>query len=209
MRLLAATATANLIIRDLRQVARDQIFHHRPYLLALGIVIDINSHLPEAHQGSDTNTPNDQGIDFVLGQEIDRDHASSLNMTLVRNRGDLFDFTPFHIHQREYIAVAEVARSHAVQTALFHGWDGYSTFLHLHILLKYNHVEIPRRFRSSGTAEGGETAANRRTSPQQGESRQISPKIYILNIFQSISRHFLSIFGSHFLFVHITHKGGR
>jgi hypothetical protein len=194
MMLLAATATANLIIRDLRQVARDQIFHHRPDFWASGVVIDINSHLPEAHQGPHTNAPNDQGIDFVLGQEIDRDHASSLNMTLVGQRGDLFDLTAFHIHQSKHIAVAEVARSHAVQTALFHGRDGYSAFLHLHILLEYNHIETPRTFRSSGTAEDGETAANPRTSPQEGESMRNSPKYNILNIFQSISRRFLRIF---------------
>jgi hypothetical protein len=109
MTLSTAAPTANLIVCDLRQIPCDQIFHNRSNLWTLGIVIDINSHLPEAHQGSHSNTSNDQGIDFVTGQEVDRNHTPTLNMFLIGDRGHLFDLTAFHIHQSEHVTVAEVA----------------------------------------------------------------------------------------------------
>jgi hypothetical protein len=107
--LSTATPAANLIVSDLREVPCDEIFYHRPDLCALGIVIDIDPHLPETHQRSHPDTSNDQGIDFVTRQEVDRDHTASLNMLLVGHRGDLFDLTAFHIHQSKHITVAEVA----------------------------------------------------------------------------------------------------
>jgi hypothetical protein len=109
MTLSAATATTNLIVLDLGQVPCDQIFNNRPNLWALGIVIHFDPHLPETHQGSHPNTSDDQSIDFMSGQEVDGDHAASLNVLLVGHRGDLFDLTAFHIHQSEHITVAEVA----------------------------------------------------------------------------------------------------
>jgi hypothetical protein len=109
MTLSAAAPTANLIVLDLRQVPCDQVFHNRPDLCAFAIMIDINPHLPETHQGSHPNASNDQGIDFVPGQEVDGDHTPSLNMLLVGNRGHLFDLTAFHIHQSKHVTMAEVA----------------------------------------------------------------------------------------------------
>jgi hypothetical protein len=109
MMLSAAASATNLIVCDLRQVPCDQIFYYRPDLWALGIVIHFNPHLSETHQGSHPNASNDQGIDFMPGQEVDGDHAASLNMLLIGNRGHLFDLTTFHIHQSEHVTVSEVA----------------------------------------------------------------------------------------------------
>ena len=61
-------------------------------------MIDINTHLSEAHKRSHPNSPDDEGIHLVLFQEVYGDHTSPLNMALVGDGGDLLNFAAFYIH---------------------------------------------------------------------------------------------------------------
>ncbi len=102
------SATANLVFGDERQFSGYQIVHDRSYIGALGVMIDIDANLLEPHQGTHADPSGQQRVYVVPGQKIDGDHASPLDMLLVLNRRDLFDFSILHIEDREHIAVSEV-----------------------------------------------------------------------------------------------------
>ena len=80
-------------------------------------MIDINSHLPEPHERSHAYAPDDKGIHIMGRQEIHGDHAPSLNMTLVVDDGDFFNFAVFYIYQGKHIAVAKMPRPLAVEAS--------------------------------------------------------------------------------------------
>src|SRR4030042_4947333 len=124
--ILLVPFTADLVILNLRQLASNKILNNRPYLRPCRVIIDIYPRLPETHKRSDTYAAYDQGVYVMLGQEIDRDHASALHMALIRYNTHLFNLPVLNVHKGKYITMTEMTTPVTVQPAGLHRRNIYS-----------------------------------------------------------------------------------
>jgi hypothetical protein len=91
------------------EVSLYHVHDNRFNVRALVIVEYINAHLAESHEGPHTDPTHDENIDPMLCQKIHRNHAPALDMFLVRQGGDIFNFSVFDIHKGKYVAMSEMA----------------------------------------------------------------------------------------------------
>jgi|SRR5210317_609050 hypothetical protein len=109
----AATAT-HLIIRDQRQFTRQQIFNHWPDVDPFAIVVDIDADLAKPHEWAHSDAADDQGVDLMEGQQVDRHHTAALNVFLILDGAHRFDLTVFGIDAGKDVTVTEMAGPLAV-----------------------------------------------------------------------------------------------
>jgi hypothetical protein len=107
-----------LIIGDHSELTSDHALNHRPNLTGLRFVVDLDAHLPEAHERPHADAADDQGIDLVSRQQLHWDHATTLDMRDIGYRTDLFDLSVFDIDESKDIAVTEMTGANPVKPAL-------------------------------------------------------------------------------------------
>jgi len=105
----AAPTATNLVVCNHWQFTGNKIFHHRLDLRPLVVVVNIDAGLAKSHQWTHADPTDDEGVDIVACQQIHRDHASALHMTLVLDGGNFLDLTILNIHERKHITMTKMS----------------------------------------------------------------------------------------------------
>jgi hypothetical protein len=126
----STTSAAYLIVLNHGKSSGNEVFDDRTDVRSLIVVVDVNADLAKSHERAHSDSAYDEGVHLVVGQKVDRDHASPLNVGFIGNRGYLFDGTIVYIYQRENVTVTKMACPFAVQSAFCHRGNGNSTFFH-------------------------------------------------------------------------------
>ena len=103
-----STATCE-ITRELLQVSFQESIDSLSYRLNATAVENIDSRLVETHERPHAHSACDKDSYAVLGQVIDRGHASALLVRYVRQGSDTLDFSVRDFHEGIEIAVPEVS----------------------------------------------------------------------------------------------------
>jgi hypothetical protein len=103
-----STATCEITC-ELLQVSFQESIDSLSYSLNATAVENIDSRLVETHERPHANSASDKDPYPVLGQVIDRGHASALLVGYVRQGPDTLDFPVRDFHEGIEIAVPEVS----------------------------------------------------------------------------------------------------
>lgn len=117
--LVGAATVAGELFGEGGQLAGEEGLHGIAHSGELAGKVDVNAHLPEAHEGPEAHAASEQNLHAMACQMLHGSKAATLLMGNVFQSGDVFDCAVFDLDNGVDVAVAEV-HAHACVKAARH-----------------------------------------------------------------------------------------